>query len=343
MAMIFYAVAGEGNGHAIRSFTIIDELRKKHTVHIFSHGKGYAYLKKFYPVTRILGFHMYYFNNTVSSFLTGVVNILKFPLMFVASLQYLYYFIKEKPKATITDFEPFLCYWSKLFNVPCISIDNQHSITETEVDTVPEQWFARVYSHCVIKTFLLTPTHIIITTFFPERAKKQNVHLVLPIVRNEILIKKSAKNNHILVYQTSQSYKKMFPVLKSIPNQFIIYGFNEERTEGNLMFKTFNTKNYIEDLRTADAVIINGGFTVLSEALYLQKPVFAIPIKRQYEQILNGYYLQKLGYGMAVREITVENFSEFLRNKKAYEKNIKKMHWDDNKKLFDTLERLLVL
>ena len=84
-------------------------------------------------------------------------------------------------------------------------------------------------------------------------------------------------------------------------------------------------------------MIINCGFTVLSEALYLKKPIFAIPIKRQYEQILNGYYLQKQGYGVAVKEITKSNFNEFLKNKKMYEKNIKKMQWDDNERLFEEL------
>ena len=341
MSHIFYAVAGEGNGHAIRSSTIIEELKKKHTLHIFSFGKGYRYLKKIYPITRIFGFHMYYIHNTVSSFLTGSINILKFPVMVCVSLKYPYYFLKEKPAVAVTDFEPFVVCWSKIFNVPCISIDNQHSITETDVDNVPFQFFVRIYSKAVIKTFLPNPAHIIITTFFPEKTKNKNVILVPPIIRKEIIGKKPAKNNHILVYQTSQSYKKMFPVLKSIPKQFIIYGFNNEKTDGNLIFKKFNTQNYIGDLRTADAVIINGGFTVLSEALYLQKPVFAIPIRRQYEQLLNGYYLQKLGYGVSVKEITAANFTEFLKNKKQYEKNIKKMHWDNNKKLFDVLDRLM--
>jgi len=59
MATIFYAVAGEGNGHAIRAQTIIEELKKNHTLFIFSHGNGYRHLKASFSVKRILGFHMY--------------------------------------------------------------------------------------------------------------------------------------------------------------------------------------------------------------------------------------------------------------------------------------------
>ncbi len=354
MATIFYAVAGEGNGHAIRAKTIIDELRKEHAVHIFSHGKGYKYLKQFFPIKRILGFHMYYINNTVSSVLTGAINIAKLPLMALASLQYPIAFIKRKPDVVITDFEPFALYWAKLFNVPTISIDNQHSITNTKIDKIKGQWLTALYSKIVIHTFLPSPNNTIITTFFPTEIIMKNTVLVPPVVKQDVqeikqkrIKSKEQKNNeqknkeHIFVYQTSSSYKRMLPILKKINKQFIIYGFNKEAKEENLIFKKFNKEEYVEDLATADAVIINGGFTTLSEALYLEKPIFSIPIKRQFEQIINGHYINKLQYGMAVKDITEENFIKFLNNKEKYRKDIKKLKWDGNALLFLALESLL--
>lgn len=353
MATIFYGIAGEGNGHAIRAKTIIDELKKKHTIHMFSHGNGYRFLKKFFPVHRILGFHMYYINNTVSSFLTGTVNTIKFPLMAFASLQYPIAFIKHKPNVVIADFEPFLMYWAKLFNVPTISIDNQHSITNTQIDKIKSQWLAEVYSRLVIHTFLPSPDKTIITTFFSTPIIKNNTIFVQPIIRPEVQKLRSKSNKmtrseekqqdkeHIFVYQTSPSYKGMIPVLKKINRQFIMYGFNKETKEANLTFKKFNTEEYLEDLAAADAVIINGGFTVLSEALFLQKPIFSIPIKRQFEQIINGHYLNKLQYGMAVKDITQENFTKFLEKKESYRKNIKKLKWDGNRMLFEELQKII--
>ncbi len=352
MPTIFYAVAGEGNGHAIRAKTIIDELRKDHVVHIFSHGKGYYYLKQFFPLARILGFHMYYVNNTVSSVLTGIVNIAKFPLMLLASLQYIPAFIKYKPDAVITDFEPFALYWAKIFNVQTISIDNQHSIINTKIDKIRGQWLTELYSRIVIHSFIPKPGKTIITTFFPTEIIKKNTVLVPPVVKQDVLeIRKKIKSakkksessrGHIFVYQTSPSYKRLIPVLKKIKKEFIIYGFNAEAEEGNLIFKKFNTKEYLEDLATADAVIINGGFTVLSEALFLGKPIFSIPIKRQFEQIVNGHYINKLQYGMAVKEITEEKFEVFLKKMEACRKNIKKIKWDNNKMLFEILNKHII-
>src|SRR3989338_5803802 len=345
MAVIFYGVAGEGNGHAIRAKTIIDELKKDNVVHIFSHGKGYTYLQQFFPVKRILGFHMYYINNTVSSFLTGIINIAKLPLMALASLQYSIAFVKHKPAVVITDFEPFALYWAKIFNIPTISIDNQHSITNTKIDKIGGQCLTELYSKIIIRTFLPNPDNTIITTFFPAEITKKNTVLVPPVIKPEVQEIKNKKTKskeqkqksnaqknkgHIFVYQTSPSYKRMFPILKKINKQFIIYGFNKEAKEGNLTFKKFNTEEYLEDLATADVVIINGGFTTLSEALFLEKPIFSIPIKRQFEQIINGHYLNKLQYGMAVKDISEENFTKFLKNKEKYKQNIRKIKWNGN-------------
>ncbi len=344
MATIFYGVAGEGNGHAIRAKTIIDGLKKEHDVHIFSHGNGYKYLKQFFPLTRILGFHMYYINNTVSSFLTGTINILKFPLMMLASLQYPVSFLRHKPNIVITDFEPFVLYWAKVFNVPIVSIDNQHSITHTKIDNITGQWLNETYSKIIIHSFLPNPSKTIITTFFKSVVTKKNTVLVPPVVNKKIQeVKKLKTKNkgHIFVYQTSPSYKRMIPILKKINKEFIVYGFNKEAKEKNLTFKKFNKEKYIEDLAGADAVIINGGFTTLSEALYLEKPIFSIPIKRQFEQIVNGHYLNKLQYGMAVKDITAQNFETFLKQKEAYKKNIRRIKWDGNKALFKILDLMI--
>ena len=42
------------------------------------------------------------------------------------------------------------------------------------------------------------------------------------------------------------------------------------------------------DLLRCDGVITGGGFETVAEALYLNKPVFTIPIKGQYEQECNA-------------------------------------------------------
>ena len=61
---------------------------------------------------------------------------------------------------------------------------------------------------------------------------------------------------------------------------------------------------FIDDLRTARGVIASGGFTLMGEAVYLRRPMLAMPIGGQFEQVLNARYLEAEGYGLGADELT---------------------------------------
>jgi hypothetical protein len=55
-------------------------------------------------------------------------------------------------------------------------------------------------------------------------------------------------------------------------------------------------------LKKADALVVNGGFSAVSEALALGKPTFVIPVPGHAEQYVNARTVADMGYGYAVRE-----------------------------------------
>ena len=52
---------------------------------------------------------------------------------------------------------------------------------------------------------------------------------------------------------------------------------------------------FIEKLLHCEGVICNAGFELPSEALYLKKKLYVIPIAKQYEQLCNYTALKKMG------------------------------------------------
>ena len=77
----------------------------------------------------------------------------------------------------------------------------------------------------------------------------------------------------------------------------MVYGFNREGRQGNLQFKKNSETEFLEDLASCSYLICGGSHTLLSEALYLGKPVLSFPITSAFEQFLNALYLERLGYG----------------------------------------------
>ena len=189
----------------------------------------------------------------------------------------------------------------------------------------------------VTKSYILRPKRHIITTFFYPPLKHPNMTaLYPPVLREEIMKLKPEQGDHVLVYQTAESSINLMEELKKLDYSFIVYGFNKDEVDGNLTYRAFNEEQIFEDMRTAKAIIVNGGFTMISEAIYLKKPIYSTPAHKNFEQILNGFYVEKLGFGEYHDDLDVKKIENFLNHLEKYQENLNKVEpWDNTEILKD--------
>jgi uncharacterized protein (TIGR00661 family) len=115
------------------------------------------------------------------------------------------------------------------------------------------------------------------------------------------------------MYQTSSTLKTVKETLHQFPQEkFLVYGMNKDEQDKNITFKPFSEAGFIQDLASAKAVIANGGFSFISEAVYLKKPVYSFPINKQFEQWMNAAYIDKLGYGKHCNSLNADDLKAFL-------------------------------
>ena len=111
----------------------------------------------------------------------------------------------------------------------------------------------------------------------------------------------SEPGEHLLVYQTAAGSETLVRTLHKTGLPCRLYGVRRDLTEdlvdGDLVYRPFSEPGFLEDLRTARGVIAGGGFSLLSECVYLHKPALSLPVAGQFEQTLNARYLERLGYG----------------------------------------------
>ena len=324
--VVFYCVCGEGMGHSIRTGVIVDRLKEKYDIYIFTHGNAYDYLNsKFDNVYKIGGFNTVYINNKVDNVKTLVSALKRNPQNMRSSYEELYKKAKElSPDVIVTDFEIYSTYVAKLLNIPLISLDNMHIITQADISYPQNQRLEMLKAKAVIKTYVVKPKIHIITSFFYPKVRG-NHHAVIypPIIREDILKLEPTEEDHIIVYQTSKESVKLVKRLKALKDEkFIVYGFNKEEVDGNLTYKLFNEDVFYDDLASAKAVVCNGGFTFISEAITLKKPIYSVPAKGNFEQVLNGYYVQRLGYGEYHEVMSVNRLAKFLKKLPKYQKRL---------------------
>ena len=119
--------------------------------------------------------------------------------------------------------------------------------------------------------------------------------------------------------------------LKTLEDErFIVYGFNKNEVDGNLTYKEFNEDEFYDDLASSKAVICNGGFTFISEAIHLKKPIYSVPAIGNFEQTLNGFYVQKLGYGEYHEVMSASKVRAFLNKLPKYQERLAKVKKTNN-------------
>jgi len=327
---ILYGIVGEGMGHAIRSRAVIEHLAREegHEIAIVVSGRAYEVLKGTFPdVHRIWGLSMTYRDNEfrmIRSVVENVKNSLEGIPENIA--QYFEIAGTFHPDCVISDFESWSYLYGVRHGVPVISLDNIQMITRC---THPEAFVSLhekdfLFTKAFVKGKLPLCEHYYVTTFFYPEVRKPETTLVPPVLRREILDASVSDGEHVLVYQTSESAGDLPAILRSLDLPFVVYGYRrdiaEDAADGNVTYRPFNEARFIEDLASARAVIANGGFTLLSEAVHLGKPVLSIPVKSQFEQVLNGHYLEGLGYGYAADELDASTARFFLSNLETYRK-----------------------
>jgi uncharacterized protein (TIGR00661 family) len=353
MARILYGVAGEGMGHAIRSRVVIDHLARRHDVQVVVSGRAHDYLKArerdHLGVNRIWGLSIVYEDNEVRSFRTLLENVRGAVAGGWPRNVRAYFDLVEafRPEVVVSDFESWSYLFAKTNGLPCISVDNNQIVNRgehpPEILAGHEKDF--LVAKSIVKAKLAGCFHYLIATFFHPPVAKARTTLHPPVLRPELLAARPEAGEHLLVYQTSSSNEALPGILRDAGRECRIYGLRRELAadarDGNLLYRPFSEATFVEDLRTAKGVVSGGSFTLMSEAVYLHKPMLAVPVKKQFEQILNARYLESLGYGAVSSELTAEGLGAFLERLPDYERNLARYRQDGNAELLAKLDEVL--
>jgi uncharacterized protein (TIGR00661 family) len=351
---ILYGVVGEGMGHAMRSRVVLDHLTEQHDVQVVVSGRAYDYLvtraSEHLAVRKIWGYSIVYEDNEVSSFRTLLANLKGAVTGWPQNVR-AYFDLAERfaPDVVISDFESWSYLFARRHGIPVISVDNIQMLnrcTHAPEIVAGHEGELRL-AKAVIKPKVADALCYLITTFFYPPVRKPRTTLHPPILRPEILAARPQEGGgeHLLVYQTSTSNTSLPEILARSGCECRIYGLRrdlrDDVVEGNLRFRPFSEAGFIDDLRTARGVIASGGFTLMGEAVYLHRPMLAVPVRKQFEQVLNARYLESEGYGLATDEITDARIGEFLERLPDFQRRLADYRQDGNKDLLAKLDQVL--
>lgn len=339
---ILYGVSGYGYGHCSRASSIIPHLLKQgHEVKIMTYGKPIDILtKKGFDVFPIKGAYIYYRKNKINKpkTLFRAITSLSSNLKNIKKICNL---MKNKFDLVISDFEPLSSYLSLIYNIPLISIDNQHLLTNCKVKPPKEDFINFQISKLISRLFIPKAYHYIVINFSNLEIKKRfkkNTTLVPPIIRPEVINSKPIQGDKVLVYFSEKNNDNL-NLLKKINQKFVVYGYDNKKNEKNIIFHD-SGERFAKDLAECKAVISTSGFSLISEAIFMKKPLLVLPLHGHFEQQINAIFLKESGFGDYSENLSEEKLSSFLDNLYNYNKKLKNFNID-SKKLMSVLDKLI--
>jgi uncharacterized protein (TIGR00661 family) len=185
----------------------------------------------------------------------------------------------------------------------------------------------------------------LVTTFVGAPVCKVGTTLHHPIIRPSILTTSPSSEQHVCVYfNENADHASIAGALQQVGARFHVYGLrglSQDTGMGNVVFRPFSEERFIGDLASSAAVIGGAGFTFMTEAIYLGKPMLAVPFEGQFEQILNANYLSLLGYGERCRDLNAHTVSGFLSRVPTYRTRLASFRHDHNVGLLRAVEHAI--
>ena len=311
MATLIYAFNSGGRGHTSRALAVSDTLRRRGHEVVFCCGGAVKTTleRRGERVVEVPALEQVIHNNRGSFGKTVLHNLKPFALGFdvpglVHALE------RYNPDLLISDFEPFATLAAELMRLPVVALNRQQVVTEARY-TLPPGYRGSAFLTRAAVRYLApkSPEHILLPTFSPLELKRPECATPLsPIIRASVADKAPRKGDYLLVYYNHKDIAGTLRVLGGVNYPFVVYSSAPlpPSVPPNVLLKRPSAGTFEADLAGCRGVICTAGFNLISEALFLGKPLLVHPNRSFFEQTLNALLLERHGLGHACFGRTLE-------------------------------------
>jgi uncharacterized protein (TIGR00661 family) len=350
MARIVYSLAGEGRGHATRVRAVVEHLRHAHEFTLLAPSVAYDFLSGVYAgtevnVRRIPGLLFHYRHRRFSHRKTIVetVRYLKRLPRLINSIRRM---IEDfNADLAITDFEPALPRAAQKAGLPVISVNHQHFLVSYDLSGAPAAARWRAFaSSPLIKAYCLHASARVVSAFYFPPLKRAYADVIQAGVFLRPEMRRPPEDGeHLLVYLRKYAEPNVLQALAECGREVRIYGLGAKPTDGNLRYFEVSEQGFVQDLASCTALVSNAGNQLVGEALYLRKPVLAMPERGLFEQQINGYFLKAGGGGDSLPAETLDGnrLRLFLDQRDDYVSRIDPTRMDGIPTVLEVIQRHL--
>lgn len=344
---IVYGVCGIGHGHLYRQLPVIDALADQpHKLAIMAYGQALpALVNRYADDENVAVFPVavpYYNGGRLGlDFAAAAANPANQGVDFFATnataMAQAREFLGGRPDMCVSDYEPVSASMAYTHDAPLVTIDQQSKYL-TRSPQFPRNLDGLGFQDEIERLRMMFPRAEarLACSFFMvslPRYSSMPVTIIPPILSDQVKAMKPApEQGTVMVYFSSQQDLRQDPadisnVFNAFPGHtFHVFAPNSERYAGpNIVPHAKGGPDFQAIMARADALVTTAGHSLLSEAMHLALPVYAVPLP-VYEQRINAQIIQQGGFGLSRTAISRAGLDEFLGKVDQYRSNIADDH-----------------
>ena len=206
----------------------------------------------------------------------------------------------------INDFEPVSAWACKLRKVPCIALSHQSAVLHKNAPVPKSQgWVGK---------FVLR-SYAPVSEYYGFHFKRYGSKIFPPVIRNEVQALSPTDMGHYTVYLPAYDDNTLIKFLhrfKKIKWQVFSKHNKEAFQFENIAIQPVNNAAFLESMASCSGALLGAGFEGPAEALYLNKKLMVVPMKRQYEQQCNAAALAAMGIPV-IQALSANNLKVFYQ------------------------------
>jgi len=281
---ILLAIQATGNGHISRAQAIYPILQKYGEVDVLVSGTQSSVPKAFPVKYQLKGL----------SFIIGKkggIDLVRsfFHFDWWQFFRQVYTLPVQEYDIIINDFEPVVAWACKLRNKTCYGLSHQAAVAHP---SSPKPGAMHGLSAWILKNY--APT----TFAFGFHFQRYDPLLFTPIIRPKVRNLQSVNAGHYTVYLPAYQQDRLASFLAQFKEvQWHIFSKDAKGTSyfNNVTIYPVSDDAFLLSMAAAAGVLCGAGFETPAEALYLQKKLAVVPMKKQYEQYCNAAALAQMG------------------------------------------------
>jgi|TARA_Y100000294_G_scaffold155453_1_gene155681 UDP:flavonoid glycosyltransferase YjiC (YdhE family) len=331
---ILFLVNGLGMGNSTRCYSIIERLAENGMeIDVMTSANGLFFFSDKKEINRIIKINEFYYAKEKSgklNVLRTILSLFDFIRIYVANNRLVKKYLKEeRPSAVVIDSQ--YIFWPMISQkIPIIALNNSDIVVKSFFKmknkplSIAPQFFLIEFMDYLFH--LLVPTKVISPVLGKFGSENRKFIHVPSIARKNCKreIHKENIKNVVIMLSGSAFGSQVNLEGESFPFHIDVIG-RTGKSSGKVTFHGKILDN-MDIIKRADVLVVNAGFSAVSEGVYMGKPMAVIPIENHAEQYINAKTVEELGLGIitkaeeipsAIREV-ISNIGSFRSSHKSY-------------------------